>query len=709
MTSTLQAPESSAPAGRITFSAVGGPGAARLDDGEVVGQRADIALRDLSRLFARGDGGGTIRIRGGAIVVEDGSMLDAGNTGPSDSQGGIEVDGDSVAMRGGAQLTANVLELPSASGRGGSVSVRADAVKLESGSFLTANTFAQGHAGSVAVTARDLEIRGGARIGSSSSAAGRAGAVTVEVGQLRIFGDGIDDVTGIRSDANRTSTETGDAGTVTVTAREIEIRSGGEIRSSTFGGGDAGTVHVEADRLLISGAGAFINEDTGFPALTGISSSVDQVDGEAATGAGGTVTVTADAVDLRADGKIRSVTLGQGRAGTVAVTADRLTLVGGGQISSSTLGQGTGRSGNVNLTVHGPLSISGQSRFRTASGGFPPSGVFASTESTSPDARAGGTVTVSAPVVRLADRGQISSGTSGGGDGGAIRVRAGVLELRNGGSISARSTGTGAAGAVRVSVDDRLLLLSGSEVRTNSTVAGGGRIRLRVGDAIVLRDSFVTTSVAGGSDRTAGNILIDPKVLVIDGSKILANAPVGFGGKVKIIADNILVPEGDFEALLERRDIDATGGDPTRNGTIVVNAPDVDLSGGLVVLEGVLLDAAAQLRARCGARRDIGASSFTGGRPGLAAAEPRRPAGRRLSRTRYGGRRDAGAGARAGGPGRRVVRNLGCRGRGAVPAVAGNGDRFALNSVLRTRFTAAKHSVATRHPTTASGTPQAPD
>ena len=59
-----------------------------------------------------------------------------------------------------------------------------------------------------------------------------------------------------------------------------------------------------------------------------------------------------------------------------------------------------------------------------------------------------------------------------------------------------------------------------------------------------------------------GNITIDPKVMVIDGSRIRANAPAGFGGWVTIVADNILVPGGDFEALLARGDISATGGDP---------------------------------------------------------------------------------------------------------------------------------------------------
>jgi large exoprotein involved in heme utilization and adhesion len=160
--------------------------------------------------------------------------------------------------------------------------------------------------------------------------------------------------------------------------------------------------------------------------------------------------------------------------------------------------------------------------------------------------------------------------------------------------------------------------MDAGRITTDTVLAGGGEIQLLVNDVVDLRNSAVTTSVAGGADPTAGNILIDPEVLVIDGSRIQANAPEGFGGRVTIVADNILVPGGDFDALLARGDISASGGDPTRAGSVVVSAPEVDLAGGLVVLEGALLDAASQLRERCGARRDIGASSFTGvGRGGL--------------------------------------------------------------------------------------------
>jgi hypothetical protein len=54
---------------------------------------------------------------------------------------------------------------------------------------------------------------------------------------------------------------------------------------------------------------------------------------------------------------------------------------------------------------------------------------------------------------------------------------------------------------------------------------------------------------------------------------------------------------------------------------VATSSPEADLSGGLLILDAALLDAASQLRERCASRRDIGASSFTGvGRGGLPAS-----------------------------------------------------------------------------------------
>ena len=94
-------------------------------------------------------------------------------------------------------------------------------------------------------------------------------------------------------------------------------------------------------------------------------------------------------------------------------------------------------------------------------------------------------------------------------------------------------------------------------------------------------------------------------------ARIQANGFEGQGGNIQITVDQLVrSPDGIIQAIA-RSDLGI-------DGTVVISTPEADVSGGLVVLEGALLDAASQLRERCGARRDVGASSFTGvGRGGL--------------------------------------------------------------------------------------------
>ena len=526
-----------AEAGPITLSAVDGPGEARLGNGApVADRRADITMRNRAQVSTTGDGGGTIRIRAGRLVLTDSSALNANNNGASNSRGGIDIEAGSV------------------------------------------------------------EVTNGAFISASTGSSGDAGTVTVEAEQMTVDRAGSERVTGIVSDVRAGAT--GRGGVVIVSAAELEIRDGGEIRASTFGEGNAGVVDIHAFRLLISGTQAPILMETGLPAPTGIS---NQVEG-GSTGDGGTVMVRADAVDLH-DGVIRSVTFSQGKAGTVTVTADRVTLRSGGQISSSTLEDGTGKSGDVVLTAHETLSISGQSRFFDEDDDvFPPSGVFASTESERPDARAGGIVTVTAPVIRLADRGEIASEVFGGGAGGAVEVQ--FTEL--------------------LEVDDAEITTKANTVDAGDiTVQGQGVIDVRNGGQIS------TTVFEEDSEGNAGDITIDPRFIILDAGRIQANGRRGQGGNIDITVENLIQsPDSVIEAL----------SDLGIDGTVVIRTPETDLSGGLVVLEGALLDAASQLRERCAARRDIGASSFTGvGRGGLPPSPDGPLAGAYLGRAAAGG------------------------------------------------------------------------
>jgi large exoprotein involved in heme utilization and adhesion len=163
---------------------------------------------------------------------------------------------------------------------------------------------------------------------------------------------------------------------------------------------------------------------------------------------------------------------------------------------------------------------------------------------------------------------------------------------------------------------DRLELRD-SQITTTAQRAGGGRITIEAGELIDLQGSEIATSVFGGVTTTAGDIAIDPRFLVLDGSRIVAQAAEGRGGNIRIIADNLIQSPNSL--------ISASAGPAGIDGTVVVSSPEVDLTGGLVELEVPLLDAASLLRDRCAARRDIGANSFTRGGPRRPAAPPRPP------------------------------------------------------------------------------------
>jgi hypothetical protein len=106
-----------------------------------------------------------------------------------------------------------------------------------------ANAGSSGNAGDVTVkvTGGGLEVTDNGRIATSTYTGGDAGKVSVDVaGPLVVANSGADG--GITSQANPGSS--GNAGTVTVAAGELTLRSDGRISSSSFGSGDAGQINI---------------------------------------------------------------------------------------------------------------------------------------------------------------------------------------------------------------------------------------------------------------------------------------------------------------------------------------------------------------------------------------------------------------------------------------------------------------------------------
>ena len=599
----LASPEATtigASGGTIALVSLASAGEVRIIDGEMTNARGGrLELRDQAIIDTSGAGGGRILIRAGEFLLKHLSLVAAVNEDSSDGSG-IDVRSDRIFADNFSQIGT----LSQSSGAAGDVFVAASEIDLRNASRISADSLGSGSAGSVVIEADTVRLVNGGAIGSASRAEGPGGEVGVTARDIEILGMDATQQSPVNLTGITTSSQpgsSGEPGSITIIASgEIAI-SGAEalISSSTRNEHDGGEVHVAADRVSVSGAASGIVTF----ALSGSSGDAGSVVVRAneVTVDGGLISSTARGPFVDAEGQLL---IARGSAGTVRVEADRLRLIDGGQIGSSGFGLGDG--GNVRVIADERIEIMG----RDTDGS--PSGIFASSWDEA--------VLVGYFLVGI---------LAGPNIGGDIRIETPVLTLADGAEINAESFTFGAAGNVDLNISQQLLL-DDAEISTEALLAGGGRIDVLVDDLIDLRESRITSAVFGGADTTAGNLSIDPRFIVLDGSRIVAEAIEGRGGSIDIEVDNLIQSPDSV--------ISASAGPAGIDGTVVISSPEVDLTGGLVVLDPALLDAASQLHERCAARRDVGASSFTGvGRGGLPPG-PDQPlmSDYRIGSTRHG-------------------------------------------------------------------------
>jgi large exoprotein involved in heme utilization and adhesion len=120
--------------------------------------------------------------------------------------------------------------------------------------------------------------------------------------------------------------------------------------------------------------------------------------------------------------------------------------------------------------------------------------------------------------------------------------------------------------------------------------------------------SKITTSVKGETGN-GGNITIDPQVVILNHSDIIAEAVEGHGGNITINA-GLFIPSADS--------IVSASSQLGISGTVLITGPRVDVNGALVVLSTELRSAAEVLRHSCAAQAAQPQSSLVeSGRGGL--------------------------------------------------------------------------------------------
>ncbi len=189
--------------------------------------------------------------------------------------------------------------------------------------------------------------------------------------------------------------------------------------------------------------------------------------------------------------------------------------------------------------------------------------------------------------------GQISALSTGSQVGGNVVLSTqGPITLGDDAIISASNTGSANAGNVAISGGLQFLSQNAS-VTTESSQASGGNIFIKATDSIRLVNSRISTSVLGGPNTSGGNIVLDPAVVTLQNTQVLAQAVQGQGGNISIIAGMFLADPTSVVSASSQFGL---------SGSVNIQSPVSSLSNTLATLPQRPLTAQPLLTQRCAAQ-----------------------------------------------------------------------------------------------------------
>jgi tetratricopeptide (TPR) repeat protein len=497
----------------------------------------------------------------------------------------------------------HVNALSSSSGNAGRVTLEVGRLHVSGeGSGIYASAFGGGGAGSIDVAASKsvfLSGTGGERL-SLTQVLSPAGQQTL-TGLLAATVD--------RAGA-KAPAEGGGQGSIRVEAPDVTVTEGAIVATSSLGPKDGGAIRVRGDRITLSNGGLVDSS----AALAGAAGSVELEASESITvtgrnafgdgarvasgtigpGAAGAVSLSAPSIRIDDGGAVATTTLpsnlgtaGAGPAGRIELDAAKLLVGAEGQIDSSSLTPGA--AGSVSLRASESIAITGPgSRVASRAGAQ----------------GAGGSISLSAPEITISDGGEISSESSPGlGSVGDIFTSF-LAETIPDTSIpliaAPPKEATGEAGQVVIEAADALRL-RGGVLTSEAESARAGGVEIRAGSLVDLFDSTIQTSSATDD---GGNIRIDPEFVVLNHSTLRADATGeagGDGGNIAIEGEWIFASPDSVLSASSRSGV---------QGTVVVRAPDANLSGDLTALPESFVDASELFKTACASRGAERVGSF---------------------------------------------------------------------------------------------------
>ncbi|MGB5898374.1 MAG: S-layer family protein [Geitlerinemataceae cyanobacterium] len=582
-----------APGGRIELGSVAGNNTVSLtpiSEGWALGYEAVQDFQDIhltgvpaprvyqvegSSLDVSGSRAGTIQIRGRSILVRDGSALLALKLGSDLAAGDaisvrasnlLEVSGSAepkdTSQNARFEIFPSVISAEvwlNASGQGRNIEIETPRLEVAGEAFFSAGTRGMGDGGDLTVTATQVNLTGGNLLAQSTGDRGNGGDILINTDRLIVDDSGSIEVSTFGN---------GDAGTLIVNGREsIELSNRGVIRATSglnnpgispenFFSGNGGNILLHTPNLrVLSGANiattAFMAGRAG-----NLTVHADRIEltGVARNERGETI----DRLPSRLEVQVNPQAIGNG--GNLEIYAHRLVLTEGARISAVTQGQGNAG----NLTVEADeIEISGAT-------GNAPSQLIAAAEK---------------PAPRFYER-YPELALRRTGSPGNITIEADRLLITNGG---------------RLSVKDERMQPGGFRGNIGNT-------NVRVADLRLRHGASITTQAL--NDFDGGNITIDTETLLLEDSRIDADAVEGSGGRVNIFTRGLFANQNIDRAITANSMLGI-------DGVVTIQTPDIDPSTGLNPLPQTPIDAASQIgKDACSRGADSGfVNSGSGGLP----------------------------------------------------------------------------------------------
>jgi filamentous hemagglutinin family protein len=511
--------------GTLGLAAVAAPGEVGLasDGYSGIGAGGDVTVSS-TFVAANGDGGARVFIRGGQIVMQNETNIEAQTFGFEDGRG-VSIVGDDVRVTGSSRI----LTETHGEGRGGDIDIEATGtVTIEAGSLVSTRVNWEGDAGDVTIRAGESILIDGAnefgfttRVGGPTYGWGEGSDLLLEAPEITVS-NGAFLWGSARSEGNAGTITLNGSDSVNLVGTDFNGFSGG-IYANASQGGNASDVTVNTTDFNVLDA-AYIIIGTYGPSEGG----------DLTVNASGDVNIAGVGV-LNDPVQIWTGSRGTGPSGNWTVNATNMRVADGADVG--TYAPGPSDAGRIELNIADTLTVIGQAQDDFGR-----------------------------PYQSMIDA------TGRDGSGGQIIIRADTVELLDGGILVATSFGAGDAGTVDVEAD--------------SFVTGGSTSGLvnEFGDPFSWTSGIWSVSEEGGR---GGDITISAGDITIGrGSGIFSRADVGSGnltfeasrsftmGGEAELNDEGWAPWADIDAQNNFQVPDGVGGD------ITITAPEIDILGG---------------------------------------------------------------------------------------------------------------------------------